>query len=397
MQASSAAFSRCSLPGVMFHASPEQICCGTSSQLVPSLLRYQVYTAPSSLSVLPLTLAVKQPSVRMLSTSSTAETTAVCTAAAGAASSASITRVRAVSGVGTGSISSDAGMTVAAGDGTGLAAGAALGCSAGCSGVTVGAAVGSGVCAGSGGCSVGTGVSAGAAVGSAVGSGVGCVSSGGRVGSAGGCSVGVGSSAAGAGSAAGVGSASVSGSGAGGSGSAGAITAAGSAGAGSSSAAKTALAMPAAIQQASSTANRRFFMCGSSFAGFPRGACPPAGSIGSIPSAARGTRRGLLSAKRLQKKTHPGQKTGCVFFYYSLLHGRGRACPALHFSASARLWDTCGPGMPGPYRLCNGKMRCCGRLAGDQWSPLQSLGPFTPPSPASHSRRSRCSYRCPRG
>ena len=29
--------------------------------------------------------------------------------------------------------------------------------------------------------------------------------------------------------------------------------------------------------------------------------------------------------------------------------GRGRACPALRFSASARLWDTCGPGMPGPY------------------------------------------------
>ena len=217
MQASSAAFSRCSLPGVMFHASPEQSCCGTSSQLVPSLLRYQVYTAPSSLSVLPLTFAVKQPSVRMLSTSSALVTTAVCAAVSGAASSVSITRVRAVSGVA-------------------------------------------------------------------------------------------------AGSAAGVGSASISGSGAGGSGSAGAIAAADSAVAGSSSAANTALAMPAAIQQASSTANRRFFMYGSSFAGFPCGACPPAGSIGSIPSAARGTRRGLLSAKRSQKKTHHGQKPGCVFF-----------------------------------------------------------------------------------
>ena len=205
MQASSAAFSRCSLPGVMFHASPEQSCCGTSSQLVPSLLRYQVYTAPSSLSVLPLTFAVKQPSVRMLSTSSALVTTAVCAAVSGAASSVSITRVRAVSGVA-------------------------------------------------------------------------------------------------AGSAAGVGSASLSGSGAGGSGSAGAIAAADSAVAGSSSAANTALAMPAAIQQASSTANRRFFMYGSSFAGFPRGACLPAGSIGSIPSAARGTRRGLLSSKRLQKR-----------------------------------------------------------------------------------------------
>lgn len=28
---------------------------------------------------------------------------------------------------------------------------------------------------------------------------------------------------------------------------------------------------------------------------------------------------------------------------------RGRACPALRLSASARLWDTCGPGMTGPY------------------------------------------------
>ena len=44
------------------------------------LLRYQVYTAPSSLSVLPLTFAVKQPSVRMLSTSSALVTTAVCAA-----------------------------------------------------------------------------------------------------------------------------------------------------------------------------------------------------------------------------------------------------------------------------------------------------------------------------
>ena len=61
-------------------------------------------------------------------------------------------------------------------------------------------------------------------------------------------------------------------------------------------------AMPAGVQQASSTANRLFAMYGSSFAGFPRGACFPAGSIGSIPSAARGTRRGLLSAKRLQKR-----------------------------------------------------------------------------------------------
>ena len=199
MQASSAAFSRCSLPGVMFHASPEQSCCGTSSQLVPSLLRYQVYTAPSSLSVLPLTFAVKQPSVRMLSTSSALVTTAACAAVSGAASSVSAS----ISGSGAGT---------------------------------------------------------------------------------------------------GVGSASISGSGAGGSGSAGAIAAADSAVAGSSSAANTALAMPAAIQQASSTANRRFFMYGSSFAGFPCGACLPAGSIGSIPSAARGTRRGLLSSKRLQKR-----------------------------------------------------------------------------------------------
>ena len=282
MQASSAAFSRCSLPGVMFHASPEQSCCGTSSQLVPSLLRYQVYTAPSSLSVLPLTFAVKQPSVRMLSTSSALVTTAVCAAVSGAASSASITRVRAVSGVA-------------------------------------------------------------------------------------------------AGSAAGVGSASISGSGAGGSGSAGAIAAADSAVAGSSSAANTALAMPAAIQQASSTANRRFFMYGSSFAGFPRGACLPAGSIGSIPSAVRGTRRGLLSSKRLQKKDAPRKFFRSASFLYSLLPCRGRACPALHLSASARLWDTCGPGMPGPYCLCNGEMRCCGRLAGGQWPPLPSLGPFTPP------------------
>ena len=233
MQASSAAFSRCSLPGVMFHASPEQSCCGTSSQLVPSLLRYQVYTAPSSLSVLPLTFAVKQPSVRMLSTSSALVTTAACAAVSGAASSVSITRVRAVSGVAAGSA----------------------------------AEVGSASISGSG---------AGAGVGSA--------------------------SISGSGSAAGVGSASISGSGAGGSGSAGAIAAADSAVAGSSSAANTALAMPAAIQQASSTANRRFFMYGSSFAGFPRGACLPAGSIGSIPSAARGTRRGLLSSKRLQKR-----------------------------------------------------------------------------------------------
>ena len=29
---------------------------------------------------------------------------------------------------------------------------------------------------------------------------------------------------------------------------------------------------------------------------------------------------------------------------------RGRACPALRLSASTRLWDTRGPGMPGPYR-----------------------------------------------
>ena len=185
--------------------------------MVPSLLRYQVYTAPSSLSVLPLTFAVKQPSVRMLSTSSALVTTAVCAAVSGAASSVSITRVRAVSGVA-------------------------------------------------------------------------------------------------AGAAAGVGSASISGSGAGGSGSAGAIAAADSAVAGSSSAANTALAMPAAIQQASSTANRRFFMYGSSFAGFPCGACPPAGSIGSIPSAARGIRRGLLSAKRLQKKTHHGSFSAVRLF-----------------------------------------------------------------------------------
>ena len=30
---------------------------------------------------------------------------------------------------------------------------------------------------------------------------------------------------------------------------------------------------------------------------------------------------------------------------------RGRACPALRLSASARLWDTRGPGMPGPYSV----------------------------------------------
>ena len=41
-------------------------------------------------------------------------------------------------------------------------------------------------------------------------------------------------------------------------------------------------------------------------------------------------------------------------FLYSLLPWRGRACPALHLSASARLWDTCGPGMPGPYRSAGG-------------------------------------------
>ena len=41
---------------------------------------------------------------------------------------------------------------------------------------------------------------------------------------------------------------------------------------------------------------------------FQRGACPPAGSIGSIPSAARGIRRGLLSAKRLQH----ARTTGCA-------------------------------------------------------------------------------------
>ena len=154
-----------------------------------------------------------------------------------------------------------------------------------------------------------------------------------------------------AGSAAGVGSASISGSGAGGSGSAGAIAAADSAVAGRSSAANTALAMPAAIQQASSTANRRFFMYGSSFAGFPCGACLPAGSIGSIPSAVRGTRRGLLSAKRLQKKTHHGSFSVVRLFFYSLLPCRGRACPALHLSASARLWDTCGRPMAAPTVL----------------------------------------------
>ena len=32
--------------------------------------------------------------------------------------------------------------------------------------------------------------------------------------------------------------------------------------------------------------------------------------------------------------------------------------------------------MPGPYCLCNGKMRCCSRLAGGQWPPLPSLGAF---------------------
>ena len=110
----------------------------------------------------------------------------------------------------------------------------------------------------------------------------------------------------------------------------------------------------------------------------------------------RNTSRAAVCQK-VTKKDASRSKNGMRLFFYSLLHGRGRACPALHLSASARLWDTCGPGMPGPYNLCNGKMRCCGRLAGDQWSPLQSLGPFTPPSPASHSRRSRRSYRCPRG
>ena len=29
--------------------------------------------------------------------------------------------------------------------------------------------------------------------------------------------------------------------------------------------------------------------------------------------------------------------------------------------------------MPGPYCLCNGKMRCCGWLAGGHWPPLQFL------------------------
>ena len=236
--------------------------------------------------------------------------------------------------------------------------------------------------------------------GSGSGAGVGSASSSGS-----GAGAGVGSaSISGSGAGAGVGSASLSGSGAGGSGSAGAIAAADSAVAGSSSAANTALAMPAAIQQASSTANRRFFMYGSSFAGFPCGACLPARSIGSIPCAARGTRRGLLSAKRLQKKTHHGSFSVVRLFFYSLLPCRGRACPALHLSASARLWDTCGPGMPGPYCLCNGEMRCKGTLAGRACpAPTARLGDtaplprFTPPSPASHSRRSRRTCRCPRG
>ena len=35
---------------------------------------------------------------------------------------------------------------------------------------------------------------------------------------------------------------------------------------------------------------------------------------------------------------------------FGLLSGRGRACPARLWMVYGRLWEGCGPGMPGPYR-----------------------------------------------
>ena len=49
-----------------------------------------------------------------------------------------------------------------------------------------------------------------------------------------------------------------------------------------------------------------------------------------------------------------------MVYAFWLPRGRGRACPARGFPISARL----------PCKKLSRKMRCCGKLAGDQWSPL---------------------------
>ena len=189
------------------------------------------------------------------------------------------------------------------------------------------------------------GGSVGSGAGSAVGSGV--VSA---VGSGAGASVGTGSgvgSAAesggvsvvsGAGSAVGSGTSvsTTTSSASGGSGSAGAATAGSSVRAGRSSAANTVLAVLAAIQQARSTANRRFLICCSSSHSLPWGLSPTGIALEYTAPAPQNASRCVDVQKVIfssKKKKHLPKLAGALVNYAVFTPGRtywarraGRSC-----------------------------------------------------------------------
>ena len=112
--------------------------------------------------------------------------------------------------------------------------------------------------------------------------------------------------------------------------------AAGAAGAGSSSAANTALAMPAAIQQARNTATRRFLICCSSSHSLPWGLSPTGIALEYTAPAPQNASRCMDVQKVIfssKKKKHPPTLAGAQVNYAVFTPGRtcwarraGRSC-----------------------------------------------------------------------
>ena len=57
---------------------------------------------------------------------------------------------------------------------------------------------------------------------------------------------------------------------------------------------------------------------------------------------------------------------------FGLLSGRGRACPARLWMVYGRLWEGCGPGMPGPYRAAIFAASGCGGMRTAMGRPVKA-------------------------
>ena len=57
---------------------------------------------------------------------------------------------------------------------------------------------------------------------------------------------------------------------------------------------------------------------------------------------------------------------------FGLLGGRGRTCPARLWMVYGRLWEGCGPGMPGPYRAAIFAASGCGGMRTAMGRPVKA-------------------------